>query len=91
MSNSLFICIQNLGLWKSEEMEDNMVTHASVTFGSAAVGSKKSTATSNYRAAAVFPRSHNVAVTYVFIFRVAARGIYKLWRPKTWGAVQSLI
>ena len=49
--------------------------YASVTFGSAAVGSKKSTATSNYRAAAVFPQSHNVAVTYVFIFRVAARGI----------------
>ena len=49
------------------------------------MGSPKSTATSNYTAAAVFPRSHNVAVTYVFIFRVAARGIYKLWRPKTWG------
>ena len=49
--------------------------NASVTFGSAAVGSKKSMATSNYRAAAVFPRSHNVAVTYVFIFWVAARGI----------------
>ena len=49
------------------------------------MGSPKSTATSTYTAAAVFPRSHNVAVTYVFIFWVAARGIYKLWRPKTWG------
>ena len=58
---------------------------AEVTFTTAAVGSPKSTATSNYRAAAVFPRSHNVVVTYVFIFRVAARGVYKLWRPKTWG------
>ena len=48
---------------------------ASVTFGTVAVGSTKSTATSNYRAAAVFPRSHNVAVTNVFIFRVATRGI----------------
>ena len=51
----------------------------------AAVGSPKSKATSNYTAAAVFPRSHNVAVTYVFIFGGAAWRIYKLWRPKTWG------
>ena len=51
----------------------------------AAVGSPKSMATSNYTAAAVFPRSHNVAVTYVFIFRGAARRVYKLWRPKRWG------
>ena len=49
------------------------------------MGSPKSTATSNYTAAAVFPRSHNVAVTYVIIFRGATRSIYKLWRPKTWG------
>ena len=46
-----------------------------VTFATAAVGSPKSTATSNYTAAAVFPRSPNVAVTYVFIFRGAARRI----------------
>ena len=51
----------------------------------AAVGSPKSTATSNYTAAAVFPRSHNVAVTYVFIFRGAAWRVYKSWRPKPWG------
>ena len=49
------------------------------------MGSPKSTATSNYTAATVFPRLHNVAVTYVFIFRGAARRIYKLWRLKTWG------
>ena len=61
------------------------MTKAEVTFATAAAGSPKSTATSNYTAAAVFPRSHNVAVTYVYIFRVAAWRIYKLWRPKAWG------
>ena len=58
---------------------------AKVTFGSALGGSTKCTDTRNYKAAAVFPRSHNVAVTYVFIFRGATRRVYKLWRPKTWG------
>ena len=40
-----------------------MSTKAEVTFATAAVGSPTSTATSNYRATAVFPWSHNVAVT----------------------------
>ena len=56
--------------------------NASVTFAAAAVGSKISTANINYRAAAGFPRSPTVAVTYV---RVAARRILNLWRQKTCG------
>ena len=56
----------------------------------AAVGSPKSTATSNYMAAAVFPRSHNVAVTYVFIFRGAARGIYKFVETENVGVPYGL-
>ena len=50
------------------------MANASVTFAAAAVDSKISTANSNYRVAAEFPRSHTVAVTYV---RVAARRISK--------------
>ena len=46
------------------------------------LGSNISTANNNYRAAAAFPRSHTVAVTYV---RVAARRILNLWRQKTCG------
>ena len=56
--------------------------YASVTFAAAAVRYKLCTVNSNYAAAAAFPRSHTVAVTYV---RVAACRILNVWRQKTCG------
>ena len=54
-------------------MVSRLTCNASVTIATAAVDSKISTANSNYRVAAEFPRSHTVAVTYV---TVAARRIF---------------
>ena len=67
---------------------DTFISHAYVTFAAAAVRSKISTANSEYRAAAAFPRSHTVPDTYV---RVAARFFWlNLWRWQYAAAVRPL-
>ena len=53
------ICVLFIYFWRKFNI------NASVTFAAAAVGSKLSTAYSNNRVTAGFPRSHTVAITYV--------------------------
>ena len=58
------------------------VTNGSVTFDTAAVRSKISTANYKNRAAVEFLRSHALAVTFA---TAAARRIFNLWRQKICG------